>query len=106
MDLDVHLARIVLRDPQAFAAWLAGAEPCVRSRLRSFAGVVDVEAVVQDSLLRVCQVAPRLVPDGRPNALLRLAMRIARNLAIDEARRARLDYSDPGELEDVSIEPP
>jgi RNA polymerase sigma-70 factor (ECF subfamily) len=34
-------------------------------------------------------VAPRCRRDGRDNALLRLAARIARNLAIDELRKAR-----------------
>ena len=33
---------------------------------------------------RVWQVAPRFKPDGRPDALLRLAIRIGRNLAVSE----------------------
>src|SRR5690606_23288260 len=37
--------------------------------------------------------APRFQPDGKPNALLRLAQRIAWNLAISEARR--LERSTP-----------
>ena len=44
---------------------------------------------MQEALLRVWQVAPRCRRDERPNALLRLAARIARNLAIDELRRVR-----------------
>lgn len=87
-DLDVHLAAIAAGDDDAFARWLAGAEPLVRRALRSFAARVDVEAVVQETLLRAWQVAPRVVPDGRPNGLLRVALRAARNLALDEARRA------------------
>jgi DNA-directed RNA polymerase specialized sigma24 family protein len=89
MDLDVHLAAIVAGGTRAFGAWLAGAEPRVRDSLRSFASVIDVEAVLQETLLRVWQVAPRFVPDGRANALLRLAIRTGRNLAISEVRRAR-----------------
>jgi RNA polymerase sigma-70 factor (ECF subfamily) len=89
MDLDTHLAAIVAGDTRAFGAWLAGAEPRVRDSLRSFASAVDVEAVLQETLLRVWQVAPRFVPDGRANALLRLAIRTGRNLAISEVRRAR-----------------
>ena len=50
---------------------------------------VDCEAVLQEALLRVWQAAPRCRRDGRENSLLRLAARIARNLAIDELRRAR-----------------
>jgi DNA-directed RNA polymerase specialized sigma24 family protein len=54
---------------------------------------------LQEALLRVWQVAPRCVRDGRGNALLRLGVRIARNLAIDELRRARTDVVDEAELE-------
>lgn len=99
MDLDVHLRSIVAGDRRAFAAWLAGAERPVRDSLRSFAKVVDVEAVLQEALLRVWQVAPRLEPDGRPNGLLRLGVRIARNLAVSELRRTRATPTEPGELE-------
>ncbi len=88
-DLDVHLPAIAAADPRAFGAWLGPAEPSLRQGLRSFAEVVDVEAVLQEALLRTWQVAPRLEPDGRPNALLRLAQRIATHLAISETRRTR-----------------
>jgi RNA polymerase sigma-70 factor (ECF subfamily) len=50
--------------------------------------------VLQEALVRVWQVTPRFVPDGRPEALLRLAIRIARNLAVDLLRRRRLDPVD------------
>jgi DNA-directed RNA polymerase specialized sigma24 family protein len=99
MDLDVHLPSIVAGDDRAFGAWLAGAEEPVRRSLRSFAAVVDTEAVLQEALLRVWQVAPRAEADGRPNVLLRLALRIARNAAIDEVRRARVAPMDPEDLE-------
>ena len=82
VDLDEHLDEICEGNKLAFAAWLGGAEDTVRATLRSFARVIYVEAVLQESLLRVWQVAPRFDPDGRPNGLLRLAIRIARNLAI------------------------
>lgn len=98
-DLDVHLAAIVAGDPRAFGRWLAGAEAPVRDSLRSFASVVDVEAVLQESLLRVWQVAPRFQPDGRPNGLLRLAVRIARNLAVSETRRMRATPVEADDLE-------
>ena len=99
MDLDVHLAAIVGGDTRAFGAWLAGAEPRVRDSLRSFAAVVDVEAVLQETLLRVWQVAPRFVPDGRANGLLRLAVRIGRNLAVSEVRRTRATPTEGGDIE-------
>jgi len=104
MDLDVHLPAILAGDTTAFARWLAGAEPSVRDSLRSFAAVIDVEAVLQEALLRVWQVAPRFEPDGRPNGLLRFGVRIARNLAISEVRRMRATLSDPSTLE-VAVEP-
>jgi DNA-directed RNA polymerase specialized sigma24 family protein len=105
-DLDVHLAAIAAGDTRAFALWLARAEAPVRDSLRSFAAVVDVEAVLQEALLRVWQVAPRVVPDGRPNGLLRLGVRIARNLAVSEVRRTRATAVDPGELDrELTVSP-
>jgi RNA polymerase sigma-70 factor (ECF subfamily) len=83
------LPAIAAGDLEAFARWIARAERPLRESLRSFAARVDVEAVVQETLLRIWQVAPRVSPDGKPSPLLRLALRIARNLAIDAVRRAR-----------------
>ncbi len=99
IDLDEHLSAIVAGDAAAFGRWLAGAEPSLRESLRSFAAVLDVEAVLQEALLRVWQVAPRFVPDGRPNGLLRLGVRIARNLAVSEVRRLRAVPVEPAALE-------
>lgn len=89
MDLDAHLPAILTGDTRAFGRWMAGAEGTMRDSLRSFASVLDVESVLQESLLRVWQVAPRFVADGRPNGLLRLGIRIARNLAVSELRRTK-----------------
>ena len=99
-DLDHHLAAICAGDTAAFGLWVRGAEPTLRDTLRSFALVVDTEAVLQEALLRVWQVAPRLVPDGTSNALFRLAVRITRNLAVSERRRMR---GEPLELEDGDV---
>src|SRR5688572_24684018 len=98
-DLDEHLAAIQGGDTGAFERWVAAAEATVRLSLRSFAAVVDTEAVLQETLLRVWQVAPRFVSDGRPNGLLRLGVRIARNLAVSERRRTRPDAADPDTLD-------
>jgi len=89
--LDRYYKDIAAGDPDAFGAWVAGAEPRVRASLHSFAQRVDTEAIVQETLLRIWQVAPRFQPDGRRDGLVRLAVRIARNLAISELRRTRLD---------------
>jgi DNA-directed RNA polymerase specialized sigma24 family protein len=83
------LPAIAAGDPRAFARWIARAERPLRESLRSFAARVDVEAVVQETLLRAWQVAPQVRPDGKPSPLLRVALRIGRNLAIDAVRRAR-----------------
>lgn len=89
IDLDLHLPAIASADPLAFGRWMAGAEHHLRAHLSSFARQVDVEAVLQETLLRVWQVAPRVATDGKGNSLLRLALRTARNLALDEVRRKR-----------------
>lgn len=89
VDLDLHLPLIAAGHRDAFARWMAGAELPMRQSLRSFATRVDVESVMQEALLRTWQIAPRVELDGKPNALLRVSLRIARNLAIDEVRRTR-----------------
>jgi DNA-directed RNA polymerase specialized sigma24 family protein len=97
VDLDCHLAGIAGEDPVAFARWVAGAEHALRDGLRSFAASVDVEAVLQEALLRTWQVAGRVRPDGRQNALFRMATTIARNLALSEVRRHRPEAGEPPE---------
>jgi RNA polymerase sigma-70 factor (ECF subfamily) len=82
-----QLAAIAAGDERAFEAWLAPAEPRLRASLTPFAARVDAEAVLQEALFRVWQTAPRVSPDGRPEALLRFAVRVARNLALTELRR-------------------
>lgn len=89
-DLDIFLPEIAAGDPEAFGRWVARAEDRVRGSLMSLSAHVDVEAVLQETLLRMWQVAPRVQPDGRPNALLRLAIRAAKNLAISELRKAKV----------------
>jgi RNA polymerase sigma-70 factor (ECF subfamily) len=99
IDLDEHLVAIAAGDAGAFGRWLAGAEPCLRRSLRPLAARVDTEAALQEALLRVWQFAPRHTADGRPNSLLRLALRAARNVALDEVRRARVSPADDEALE-------
>lgn len=99
-DLDVHLPGIQAGDTRAFAAWMVQCEEPLRRSLRGFARQVDVEAVLQESLLRIWQVAPRFSPDGRPNSLLRFGHRVARNLAVSEARKARTTAVAPSVMEE------
>lgn len=110
-DLDFLLPAISAGDPEAFGDWMARVEASVRSSLRSFAKVVDTEAVLQEGFLRVWQVAPRFHRDGRPNGLLRLAVRITRNLAISEVRKQKSRPAEADELERrmgdaIVIDPP
>jgi DNA-directed RNA polymerase specialized sigma24 family protein len=105
-DSDHELVAIAGGDTEAFARWMAHAEGPLRRSLRRFATAVDTEAVLQEALLRIWQVADRCEPDGRPHGLLRLGLRIASNLAISEARRHRLQPGALGwELPDVNVEP-
>ncbi|MEZ4360145.1 MAG: sigma-70 family RNA polymerase sigma factor [Kofleriaceae bacterium] len=90
LDLDTYLPAIAAGDLTAFAQFLAAAEPPLRRALTSFAADVDVEAVVQETLLRIWQVAPTFTADGRPHALQRFGHRCARNLCLSELRRRRL----------------
>lgn len=103
-DLDSHLDGIIAGDPHAFSLWVAGVEPRLRGRLRSFAAHVDTEAVMQETLLRIWQTAGRFEPDGKPDGLLRLAMRIARHLALDEVRKKRPDRVTAAMLEENAID--
>lgn len=98
VDLDIHVPAIAAGDASAFALWMAGAERPLRESLRSFATRVDVEAIVQEALLRAWRIAPRVERDAA-NALLRVTLRVARNLAIDEARRARSVAIDDADLD-------
>jgi DNA-directed RNA polymerase specialized sigma24 family protein len=108
MDLDAELPGIVGGDEQAFGRFLGAAELSVRAGLRSFAARVDVEAVMQESALRLWQVAPRFVADGSPNGLARLWMRIAQNLALDEVKRRRelLADDDAALAPTIDVAPP
>jgi DNA-directed RNA polymerase specialized sigma24 family protein len=84
-----QLAAIRAGDTGVFSSWLAGAEPVLRRALRPFAAMVDTEAVLQEGLLKVWQVAPTVKEDGRPEVLLRFAHTVVRNQAVSEARRLR-----------------
>ncbi|MGH2586279.1 MAG: RNA polymerase sigma factor, partial [Dehalococcoidia bacterium] len=58
---------------------------------------------VQGTLLRVWQVAPRFVADGRENGLLRLAIRIARNLSISALRHRKVEAAEIAAVEQEAV---
>jgi DNA-directed RNA polymerase specialized sigma24 family protein len=101
VDLDAHLPAIVAGDADAFGRWMSLAERTLRDSLRPYAAATDTEAVLQESLLRLWQIAPRFEPDGRPNGLLRLGIRVARNLAVSELRRNRTRPTEEVDLEQL-----
>ncbi len=92
-------------NPQGFADWVRLVELPLRASLRRFARVADVECVVQETLLRMWMLAPTLALTGQ-DASLRYAYTIARNLAIEETRRAKRFEPLPDEgAPDVAVEP-
>lgn len=92
-------------DYSSFAKWMARTEEPIRSSLRRFASCVDVESVVQETFLRVWTSARLVEGDGKPNLLLRYGLRIARNLAVSEARRRRMLDLDAAEAPEPTVEP-
>ena len=94
--LDHAFRRTQEGDHQGFTDWVRRVELPLRASLRRFARRVDVEAIVQEALLRMWTLAPTLTLDGE-DASLRYALRLARNLALREAERvARFSPPDPG----------
>jgi RNA polymerase sigma-70 factor (ECF subfamily) len=84
-----------------FALWVRLCEIPLRKSLRRFARAVDVEAVMQEGLLRMWRLAPTLQLEGE-NASLRYATTLMRNLALSEARRLKkLTTAELAELEQI-----
>ena len=84
--IDVAFEQVRARSTAGFAQWMRLVELPLRASLRGFARVVDAEAVVQETMLRMWVVAENSALTGE-NASLRYALRIARNLALREAAR-------------------
>jgi RNA polymerase sigma factor (sigma-70 family) len=89
--VDAAFDKVRSESPDAFARWVGLVEIPLRVSLRRFAQQVDVEAIVQEGLLRMWRLAPRVELEGE-DASLRYALRLVRNLALREAERsARFD---------------
>jgi RNA polymerase sigma-70 factor (ECF subfamily) len=87
-ELDALFEAVRGGDPLAFAEWMGRVERPIRRSLARFARAVDVEGIVQETLMRMWVLATQ---GGRElegeNASLRFAIGVARNLARSEARR-------------------
>jgi DNA-directed RNA polymerase specialized sigma24 family protein len=85
-----QLAR--LGDRGAFAQWMGIIEIPLRRSLHRFARAVDVEAVVQETLVRMWLVAgdPQRMLEGS-QASLKYAFAVGRIVALEEMRRYRQD---------------
>lgn len=94
-------------DVEAFTAWVRLAEMPLRRSLRSFARSVDVEVVLQEGLLRMWMLAPRLELSGA-NASLRYALVLVRRLALSEqrrtSRRREVPLDEDTEVADLPVE--
>jgi DNA-directed RNA polymerase specialized sigma24 family protein len=94
-------------NPFAFVEWMGSAELPIRLSLRRFAQAVDVESIVQETLLRMWLLAqdPEKALVGE-NAALKFAIVLARNLARNEARRiGRERLLPPEDLPPVPVDP-
>ncbi len=90
-------------DQDAFARWMGLVELPLRRSLWRFARAVDVEVVVQETFMRMWIAArdPGREISGS-NASLKFAFRVARNVALEELRRARSDLMvDLDELDEL-----
>ena len=89
-DYDVEVAElqaIADGDKEAFCRWFARCEIPLKRSLRSFAQAVDVEAVVQETGLKLWKDPSRITPDGRTGFLLRWGITVARNEARNHVKR-------------------
>jgi DNA-directed RNA polymerase specialized sigma24 family protein len=90
-DCDVEvaeLAAIARGDREAFYRCFARCEIPLKRSLRGFAQVVDVEAIVQDTGIRLSEHASRIEPRRPAGFVLRWAFTVALNAARTQARRA------------------
>jgi DNA-directed RNA polymerase specialized sigma24 family protein len=105
--VDQLFRRVCDGDPDAFEAWMVRVEVPLRKSLAPWARAVDVESVMQETLLRVWGFALERghTLEGE-NASLRWACGVARNVARSEARRFRREtFMPPGELPEPPAEP-
>jgi RNA polymerase sigma-70 factor (ECF subfamily) len=86
--VETEFMRARVGDADAFAEWMKMVEYPLRRSVARFARHADLEGVVQETLLRMWIVAcdPARQLDGE-SASLKFAIRVARNVALEELRR-------------------
>ncbi len=93
-------------DVGVFANWMALVERPVRGSLRRFARAIDVESALQETFLRMWIANQDRTRELKgENASLRFALRVARNVALEDVRRACLEHLVALEDLDPSSEP-
>lgn len=90
-DTDALFAAARGGNEQAFGDWMGRVERPIQARLWPFARVVDLEVVMQETFARMWVFAQNQARtlEG-PNASLRFALAVARNVAREQLRHARL----------------
>ena len=97
-EADSAFAKACDGDIDAFARWMGSVELPIRLSLRRFVQAVDVEAILQETYLRMWIYArDRGESLEGEDASLRFAIGMARNLARAEARRTRREIHLPPE---------
>lgn len=102
------LFRRAATDEAAFTAWVRAVEIPLRARLRREASVVDVEVVLQETLLRMWVIARKGRSLEGCGASLRLAYGVLRNVLYEEYRKMRRHGGPPVDQwpEDSAIDIP
>jgi DNA-directed RNA polymerase specialized sigma24 family protein len=81
-------------DVEGFARWMSLVERPLRASLRRFARAVDVEVVMQETFLRMWLAAQNPLREFEgDNATLRFALKVGRNVALEEIRHLRAERS-------------
>ena len=107
LDVDALFGRVCDGDREAFADWMGAVEAPIRRLLGRYARAIDVESVLQETLLRMWVYAQDRGRELRGEAAsLRFAIGMARNIARSEARRmGRMTFLPPADLPEVIVDP-
>ena len=91
----------------AFADWMGAVEAPIRRSLSRFVHAIDVESVLQETLLRMWLYAQDRGAELKGEAAsLRFAIGMARNIARSEARRmGRITLLPPDDMPEVEVQP-